>query len=118
MVSWHVTRFFLTSALVLLPLLFFGSITVNSVTPAPDFVVLDNEGNTVSLSDYRGEVVFLHFTGLETPLCLECEEEMKDQLRELETLERTATNMSIITVNIRKNPYSENGKNIAEDDLK
>ena len=112
MVSWHVTRSFFTSALVLLPLLFLGSITVISVTPAPDFNVVDSEGNTVSLSDYRGEVVFLHFTGLETPLCLECEEEMKDQLRELETLEHTANNISIITVNIRKNPYLTAQKNI------
>jgi len=118
MVSWHVTRFVFTSSLVVLPLLFLGSIPVDSVIPAPDFMVVDSEGNTVSLSDCRGEVVFLHFMGLETPLCLECEQEMKDQLRELETLDSIANNISIITVNIRKNPYSESGKDIAEDDFK
>ncbi len=118
MASRFLSQFIITCTIILLPLLALGAITAHPVNPAPDFTGSDTEGNTVTLSDYRGEVVILHFTGLETPLCLECEQEMKDQLKELESIESTANNISIITINIRKNPYSESGKDIAEDDYK
>jgi len=118
MTSRSLSQFIITCTIILLPLLALGAITANPVNPAPDFTGIDTEGNTVTLSDYRGEVVILHFTGLETPLCLECEQEMKDQLKELESLESTANNISIITINIRKNAYSESGKDIAEDEYK
>lgn len=81
---------------------------------APDFIALDEDGIEVSLSEYTGNVIVLHFTGLETPLCLECEKEMREQLRELESLSHSSTDVSIITVNIRKNPDSDSGKEIAE----
>ena len=83
---------------------------------APDFTTVDENGVEFSLSDYRGTVTILHFTGLESPLCIECEKEMKDQLVELETLAQSVDNVSIITVNIRKNPYSGSGRDIAEQD--
>jgi len=118
MTSRSLSQFIITCTIILLPLLALGAITANPVNPAPNFTGSDTEGNTVTLSDYRGEVVILHFTGLETPLCLECEQEMKDQLKELESLESTANNISIITINIRKNAYSESGKDIAEDEYK
>jgi len=86
----------------------------NETRIAPDFTTVDENGVEFSLSDYRGNVIVLHFTGLEFPLCIECEEEMKGQLVELENLYQSVDNVSIITVNIRKNPYSISGRDIAE----
>jgi len=86
------------------------------VTPAPDFTAVDENGVEFSLSDYRGYVTILHFTGLESPLCIECEEEMKKQLVELGDLAQSVDNVRIITVNIRKNPYSISGRDIAKQD--
>ncbi len=37
------------------------------IRPAYDFTATDVEGNTFNLSDYNGNVVLLHITGLETP---------------------------------------------------
>lgn len=86
----------------------------DAVIPAPDFTATDEDGIEFSLSEYTGNVIILHFTSLETPLCLECEKEMKEQLRELESLYHSGANVSIVTVNIRKNPDSERGKELAE----
>jgi cytochrome c-type biogenesis protein len=82
---------------------------------APDFTVIDEDGMEFSLSDYSGEVIIMHITGLETPLCIECLEEMTGQLEELESLSES-TDINIITINLRKNPNSDSGKTIAERD--
>ena len=87
------------------------------VRPAPDFTAVDENGVEFSLSDYKGDVVILHFTGLESPLCIECLEEMEGQIAELEKLAQSADNVSIITINIRKNPYSISGKEMSEQDF-
>jgi len=88
------------------------------IRPAYDFTATDIEGNTFDLSDYKGNVVILHITGLETPLCIECLEEMKGQIVELEKLSKSnQQNLTIITINKRYNPYSENGKVMAERDF-
>lgn len=82
---------------------------------APDFTTMDENGVQFSLSDYAGEVVVLHITGLETPLCIECLEEMIGQIEELEKLS-DSTDFNILTINLRKNPNSDSGKVIAEHD--
>jgi len=82
---------------------------------APDFTTVDENGIEFSLSDYAGEVVVLHLTGLETPLCIECLEEMTGQLEELEKLSES-TDINILTINLRKNQNSDCGKMIAERD--
>lgn len=88
------------------------------VRPAPDFTTIDENGVEFSLSDYSGNVVVLHFTGLESPLCIECLEEMKGQIVELEKLVSSdENNVTIITINIRQNPYSDSGKEMAEQDF-
>ncbi len=46
-----------------------------SENAAPDFTVLDNEGNEVKLSDYKGKPVVLNFW---TTWCYYCKEEMPD----------------------------------------
>ena len=43
--------------------------------PAPDFTVKDQNGNTVKLSDLRGNLVFLNFWASD---CLPCVQEMPD----------------------------------------
>lgn len=88
------------------------------IKPAYDFTATDVDGDTFNLSDYRGDIVVLHITGLETPLCLECLEEMKGQIIELEKLTKSNNqNISIITINKRYNPSSENGKVMAEQEF-
>jgi len=84
------------------------------IKPAPDFTAVDENGIEFSLSDYRSNVTLIHITGLETPLCIECEEEMIGQLEQLEKLSKSNDDVKIITINIRKNPYSTTGKSIAE----
>ena len=84
------------------------------VKPAYEFTAVDEEGVEFSLNNFRGNVTLLHFTGLETPLCVECEEEMRQQLEQLEILSTSNENVNIITINIRKNPYSTTGKEMAE----
>jgi cytochrome c-type biogenesis protein len=84
------------------------------IKPASDFTAVDENGIEFSLSDYTGNVTLIHITGLETPLCIECEEEMMGQLEQLEILSESNDDVKIITINIRKNPYSTTGKSIAE----
>jgi len=89
----------------------------NQKTPAPDFTATDENGVEFSLHDYAGKVVILHITGVENPLCIECLEEMEGQIHELEKLAKSSDNISIITVNIRKNPYSISGYDMAANDF-
>ena len=49
--------------------------TQQEENPAPDFTVLDYEGNEVKLSDYRGKPVVLNFWAT---WCYYCKEEMPD----------------------------------------
>jgi len=102
--------FFVLFLIGLLP-----SVAIASSVSAPDFSAIDENGIEFSLSDYAGDVVVLHITGLETPLCIECLEEMTGQLEELEQLSES-TNITILTLNLRKNPYSDTGMVIAERD--
>ena len=86
-------------------------------TSAPDFIATDENNVTFSLHDYEGKVVILHFTGVENPLCIECLEEMEGQILELEKLVNSSDNVIVITVNIRKNPYSISGYEMAVNDF-
>ena len=85
----------------------------NQKTSAPDFTATDVNGVEFSLHDYAGKVVILHFTGVEDPLCIECLEEMQGQIHELEKLTKSSENVSVITINIRKNPSSISGYNMS-----
>jgi cytochrome c-type biogenesis protein len=90
----------------------------NDNIQAPDFTATDVNGIKFNLSDYRGKVIILHVTGLENPLCIECFEEMKGQIIELDKLSKHNQNTTIITINIRKNPYfNTTGLEMAEKDF-
>ena len=93
----------------------FPSFAIADGISAPDFTTVDEDGVEFSLSDYAGEVIVLHITGLETPLCIECLEEMTGQLEELEMLSESS-DITILTINLRKNSNSDSGKVIAEQD--
>ncbi len=81
---------------------------------APDFQATDLDGKSQSLEDYRGEVVLLHITNIENPLCRECEHALNSQTSELERLKQIDPNLEIITLNVRKNPYSKDGRSLSE----
>ena len=87
------------------------------IKPAENFTTTDENGIDFSLTDYKGNVTILHFTSLETPLCIECLEEMEGQIIELEKLALSDENLTIITINLRKNPFSDTGKVMAEEDF-
>jgi cytochrome c-type biogenesis protein len=89
----------------------------HEVKPAKNFTTTDENGVDFSLSDYDGYITILHFTSLETPLCIECLEEMKGQIVELEKLVSSEENVTVITINMRKNPYSDTGLVMAERDF-
>lgn len=80
---------------------------------APNFHAADVDGKSLSLSDYRGEVVLLHITNIENPLCRECEHALNAQTSELERLKQKDPGIEIITLNVRKNPYSKDGRFLA-----
>ena len=81
---------------------------------APDFHAVDVNGKSLSLSDYRGEVVLLHITNIEDPLCRDCEHALNSQTGELEKLKQKDPGIEIITLNVRKNPYSTNGESLVK----
>lgn len=97
-------------------LLFFSSFPgLSQEAQAPDFQAVDLDGKSQSLGDYRGEVVLLHITNIENPLCRECEHALSAQTRELEKLKQKDPGLEIVTLNVRKNPYSKDGRTLAGD---
>lgn len=81
---------------------------------APDFQAVDLDGRSLSLSDYLGEAMILHITNIENPLCRECEQALHAQTSELEKLKQKDQSVKVVTLNIRKNPYSKDGRSLAE----
>jgi len=81
---------------------------------APDFEALDIDGNFVKLSELRGQPLILHITNIEVPICIECEEAIRGQVEELSRLARANPDAEIVTINLRKNPYSKDGRTLAE----
>ncbi|MCK5562175.1 MAG: cytochrome c biogenesis protein [Thermoplasmata archaeon] len=91
------------------------STRVSEITNAPLFTAKDVDNRNVSLNDSKGNVTIILIIGLENPVCIECEKQMKGQIVELNKIsEEYKQNVSIITINIRKNPASEDGKKLAE----
>jgi len=76
---------------------------------APDFEILTENVNITRLGDLEGNPVILHFTNIENPLCLECEKVLEEQVREISKAHEERSDLNVITINMRKNPYSERG---------
>ena len=85
-----------------------------SLMPAPDFTAAGADGKNFSLSDFLGAPLILHITNIEIPLCVECEESLKGQVEQLAALKARDPSAQIVTVNLRKNPYSRDGRSLAE----
>ena len=81
---------------------------------APDFQAMDQNGKDIALSDFRGEAVLLHITNIENPLCRECEHALNAQTDQLSLLAQKDPGINIITLNVRKNPYSKDGITLAK----
>jgi cytochrome c-type biogenesis protein len=81
---------------------------------APDFSATGSDGKNFSLSDFRGAPLVLHITNIEIPLCIECEKSLKGQVQELASLKTMDPMVQIVTLNLRKNPYSMDGRSLAE----
>jgi cytochrome c-type biogenesis protein len=81
---------------------------------APDFSAIGVDGRDFSLSDFRGAPLVLHITNIEIPLCVECEKSLQGQVEELARLIAADPEIQIVTLNLRKNPYSRDGKSLAE----
>jgi cytochrome c-type biogenesis protein len=92
-----------------------SSICLSQDVIAPAFQAVDLDGKDISLSDYRGETVLLHITNIENPLCRECEHALKAQTSQLSLLAEKDPNLKIITLNVRKNSYSDNGPTLARE---
>ena len=106
--------------IALISLLSFAALTlfINPVfsegVKAPDFIATGSDGKNFSLSDFRGAPLVLHITNIEIPLCVECEKSLKGQVQELASLKTMDPKVQIVTLNLRKNPYSMDGKSLAE----
>ncbi len=81
---------------------------------APNFQAVDQNGKSISLSDFRGEAVLLHITNIENPLCRECEHALNAQTDQLSLLAQNDPGINIITLNVRKNPYSKDGPTLVK----
>ena len=69
----------------------------SEITNAPTFTAVDVNGNEFSLNESKGKVTIIHITGIENPVCIECEKQMQGQLLELNKIsEEYKQNISII----------------------
>ena len=105
-----------TLIIVLLAFFSFNSTLGGSTEPipAPEFETTLVNGPNVSLKDFDGEVVVLHITNIEAPLCIECEKALAAQMGELQKLMENDPDTNLITLNLRKNPFSKDGKTLSE----
>jgi cytochrome c-type biogenesis protein len=111
LISGPITLFVILCVILILC----SSICLSQNAIAPDFQAVDLDGKDISLSDYRGEVVLLHITNIENPLCRECEHALNAQTRQLSLLAEKDPNLKIITLNVRKNSYSDNGPTLVRE---
>jgi len=91
-----------------------SSVLTGTIATAPDFNITDRNGSTFALSDLKGVPAIIHITNIEIPICRECEKDLRSQVSELAKLKATYPDTQIITINLRKNPYSTDGMTLAQ----
>ncbi len=94
---------------------FYLLLLVRQESIAPDFQAVDLDCKDISLSDLRGDVVLLHITNIENPLCRECEKALEAQTRQLSLLVHKDPDTKIVTLNVRKNSFSASGPALAKE---
>ncbi|MEI6104879.1 MAG: cytochrome c biogenesis protein [Methanothrix sp.] len=109
----HSAAFILLFALACLSV-FSSPVFAADAIKAPQFTATGVDGKNFSLSDFLGAPLILHITNIEIPLCVECEESLKGQVEELAKLKALHPAVQIVTINMRKNSYSRDGKSLAE----
>ena len=90
------------------------SALTEAVATAPNFNITDRSGSTFALSDLKGEPAIIHITNIEIPICRECEKDLRSQVSELAKLKAAYPDTQIITINLRKNPYSMDGRSLVQ----
>lgn len=110
LISGPITLFVILSFIFFCP-----SVARSQESIAPDFQAVDLEGKVISLSDFRGEVVLLHITNIENPLCRECEKALEAQTGQLSLLAQKDPGIRIVTLNVRKNSFSKSGQALAKE---
>lgn len=83
-------------------------------TPAPDFTLTDQYGETHTLSDYRGKVVFLNFWAT---WCGPCRQEMPDIQAVYESYGGNAEDLVVLGVANPKTAESPNNQDISEEEI-
>lgn len=73
----------------------------------------DSAGGSFCLDEFKGEPLLLHITNIESPICRECEETLSVQTAEIAKLHQSHSDINVVTINLRKNPYSPNGTFLA-----
>ena len=91
-----------------------SSVLTKAAATAPDFNITDRSGSTFALSDLKGEPAIIHITNIEIPICQECEKDLRSQVSELAKLKAAYPDTQIITINLRKNPYSTDGRSLVQ----
>ena len=110
-------KFWISIALILTMFIIALSVYQNIVnnetevilTEFSHFSTTNSKGETINTTDFQGEKLLIHFTNLETPLCLECAEIMEKQTRVISKLVESDSDINVITINIRTNDGSEEG---------
>lgn len=110
LISGPITLFVILSFIFFCP-----SAASSQESIAPDFQAVDLDGKDISLSDLRGDVVLLHITNIENPLCRECEKALEAQTRQLSLLAQKDPDTKIVTLNVRKNSFSASGPALAKE---
>jgi len=83
-------------------------------TAAPPLQANDIDGVPFDLASLRGNVTVLHFTAIEEPVCIECEQQMKGQTEALATLLARPDAPAVVTVNMRSSVHSADGRSLAQ----
>ena len=83
-------------------------------TAAPPLQANDLDGTPFDLASLRGNVTVLHFTAIEEPVCLECEQQMKAQTKALASLLARPDAPAVVTVNMRSSAASPDGRSLAQ----
>lgn len=104
----------LASATLLLASSLLSQPAAAELAQAPQFTAVDHLNRTFSLGDSAGKVTIIHITQLESPVCIECEAHMREQTLALAELAGDP-DVSLITLNVRKNAYSPEGWTLARD---
>ncbi len=66
---------------------------LGSGRPAPDFTLIDLDGNQVSLSDFRGKTVFLNFWATRCPPC-------REEMPEIEAIHQEYKDKDVVVIGI------------------